>query len=1243
MRNFSQDAGSEESSPTALRAEECRPGKKKRSLARVHVGPGTATLGGDKKDEEELFNSTVVVTSCLSPPDANELHTPTNIQLHEEVFVHHPCFAGNSPLSLTAEGHTPTQQRNGSFLFHSLSREDHHGPIQHEQDHDCCPFMAVRRSEWTLRIISKVRHTSPFDWPYLLSSFSIKNAFMFYPPPPTYGFFRDEDGAVQVRSQTGKRAPRLDHERIEYLRRKCRMSDKVPDDLVAGALHGIAIASQQDNADGGGSGDADSDSESSFKLIFIPWENDVQSYYIHSGSVVFGRRVHMGHRLFTLAWPSPIPCSIIRPRRRMSSHVAIFFHCNGEDIGRPSCLRLLTLANALHMTILVPEYPGYGLFEGQPSEAAINGSMERVIEFLFSSDPCLTPSRLILVGHSIGTGVAIHAAKFIKKVFLKLHDSPDLSHRIPYACPMSRGQQNSAGYAAAVRCPQNALPVPSSAVPVTSPTAPIPTSTPHGASPRPPFSPPNVPLPSNRVPPDSSDSGKHAAAPQQADTADTGADRRRARTSLHAPYGELDDARRRSGPKATPPFLCPHYALGGVILLAPFASLRCVEKWTTLRSHGFDVQELERRRLSVPEDVLVPAPEEWAEDAHALRDTGADPPNMDFLRPSPLLFDVARYISFNRFPTIDVVRELQDEVSFFTHTPLLLLHGAQDVLIPAINSVAIATKLRQATDGRAAKVYMGLLHNEGHNNLHCSHIIRRFYKDVILLPHLRAQRQLREELEETLGDGLGRGSANSNVDKPAAVGPIDSASSSNKSSPPPPPRSPPSASSTTVDADGEGSCGEPHAFEAPLLHFPIVGTNRNTEPFDEERPVRSASKSTTQQPGTGATATADAAASAAVPPAPAARPPNEPYLYFIEPAFTAEGGTWLANGIFAGPVRIRLLHPPQQRNSTTTEVGVVPEEGEAHPHASPAASILMMQAADPRRAHSRHHQHDHLHQHQYRDLYDPAVEAQPSSPRTQRTRHSSRLLSCGMQAYHASEEFEESLRDTLLRTQPPSVNFAPAATMLHIALFHHLEHYDVGSIAVASVTKHSVDATVALAQWRSYRRNHFIFRCCTALYYFATGSFFISLAICHGVLTRPSKLRPYVPAEAPTKPYHLDARVVIWGVLDGFAYLLLGVVRFFNTRLGLGNLSKYMDTPSSMLAAYATCRIMAYILCGAVGILMAMIIALTPPDRGGVDWDRWSDLPYGRRVWIADLPRWTMVTSASVHIIFTIAIFAKNH
>ncbi|KAK7200384.1 Alpha/beta hydrolase family [Novymonas esmeraldas] len=1235
-------------------------GREHRPTARLRLEPSMKTTRLNREEEAELLNTTVVVSNRHAVQSGSgEQRTPSNIHLREDVFVRFPhdnsapvspgvppplvsAHLDRSALVWSPEGpdedgdrarccrlDTRQPETFGASAFDTSAyrppqrRRDRDGDegrrlsVQHEQDHDCCPFTALRRSEWTLRHMRGMPRTSPFHWRHLLSSFSVKNAFMFYPPPPTYCFVCDEHGDVQVRSQTGKRAPRLDHERIEHIRRQRRLSRTLPDDLVGGALHGIAPSplpprSQTGHEEGGEL------AEPSFELIFIPCENAVQSYHIHTGSVVFGRKVRMGGPLSILGWTCPIPCSIIRPHRRMSSHVCIFFHCNGEDIGRPSCMRLLTLANALHMTLLVPEYPGYGLCEGSPSEASLKGSMERVVEFLFSTDPSITPSRVLLMGHSIGTGVAVHVAQYIQRVFTELRTSPQIERNAPYACPATHDPAESVdSFDRAVRCPQPhaaSAPPPPAAVAAAATTS---TADPTAA-------------------PDSAAAGPSRGAPS------------------NAPYGTSSSAassplqRHRGLP-------CRHYALGGIILLSPFASVRCVEGWDALRHYGLNVQELERRRLEVLEDTLVAAPGDWAADAREVRHTdGRPPPPMDSLRRPPWIFSVARYISFNRFPSIDVMCELQEKGGYFNHTPLLLLHGAQDVLIPPIHTVAIATKLRQCTKGADAKVYLGILRNEGHNNLHCSHIIRRFYKDVILLPHLRRQQTLRDELEETLGH---------DVEQQQQQQQQQHQQQQNL------------GASVGGSGGGAGGGGSSNTAAAPVCDDEAAaageGPGERTEATGASDADADADDDTVEPHAAGGCGnaallprTSDEESSVSLP------PHKEPYLCFLEPA-VHDGG---AEQSGARSVRIHLLHPPPRSPPHThgpsdTAAAPVARGSLADPASAPKqdAAVFSTRTAACFRAKSDAILPPPLPP--QRDTDEPESDSPPPLPfsladasQPIRERYSRGCAghdggACARPGFasvsprvgerrcrtRSTTEFEEMLRDALERTQPPHANFAPAATMLHIALFNRLDYYDVGSIAVASVTRYSLDTKQALRQWQRYRRNSVVVRGVIAAVYFVLGSFYIGVAINHAVSSRPSHLQGHLPAGTTAQMFRRDVRVVVWGVLDGFAYLVLGVVRFYHQRLGIGNLSRHFHTPRALFLAYSACCMGAYVLCVAVGIIMALTLALASPHRGGVPWGRWADLPYSPRVCISYLPRWTMVGSACLHIVCVVFLLLKNH
>ncbi|CAJ1026351.1 hypothetical protein IOCL2690_000466000 [Leishmania lindenbergi] len=152
---------------------------------------------------------------------------------------------------------------------------------------------------------------------------------MFYSPLPTYYFGYDDQGDAQARRQTREQAPWLDDERIEHVWQQRRLSCTVPNNRVGDILHGIALShSQAPN----GARDNGERVTPSFAHIFIPSESAVQVYHIHSGSVVFGRKIHVGD--------SPLS-SAGRTLFRVVSFARIVaclatsasYHFNGENIG----------------------------------------------------------------------------------------------------------------------------------------------------------------------------------------------------------------------------------------------------------------------------------------------------------------------------------------------------------------------------------------------------------------------------------------------------------------------------------------------------------------------------------------------------------------------------------------------------------------------------------------------------------------------------------------------------------------------------------------------------------------------------------------------------------------------------------------------------------------------------------------------------------------------------------------------
>lgn len=88
--------------------------------------------------------------------------------------------------------------------------------------------------------------------------------------------------------------------------------------------------------------------------------------------------------------------------------VLVHFHGNGEQL-----LDQEPLADAVHaagLGFLAVEYPGYGWAEGAPTEAGLYDAAERGLAWLRAAQG-VGPERVVLMGRSLGTGVAVEMAR----------------------------------------------------------------------------------------------------------------------------------------------------------------------------------------------------------------------------------------------------------------------------------------------------------------------------------------------------------------------------------------------------------------------------------------------------------------------------------------------------------------------------------------------------------------------------------------------------------------------------------------------------------------------------------------------------------------------------------------------------------------------------------------------------------------------------------------------------------------
>ena len=100
-----------------------------------------------------------------------------------------------------------------------------------------------------------------------------------------------------------------------------------------------------------------------------------------------------------------IPCMYL-PANDDSSIVLLYFHANAEDINLGFQF-IRVLRDTLDVHVLSIEYPGYGQYEGKPSEDDILKDAETVYDFL--TDHLKIPqSSIHIFGRSLGTGPSVH-------------------------------------------------------------------------------------------------------------------------------------------------------------------------------------------------------------------------------------------------------------------------------------------------------------------------------------------------------------------------------------------------------------------------------------------------------------------------------------------------------------------------------------------------------------------------------------------------------------------------------------------------------------------------------------------------------------------------------------------------------------------------------------------------------------------------------------------------------------------
>lgn len=105
-----------------------------------------------------------------------------------------------------------------------------------------------------------------------------------------------------------------------------------------------------------------------------------------------------------------IPCTFFQ-RDRDVQLLTILLHGNASDLG--ACKESAEwMGKYLQSHMLCPEYPGYGIYPGEPTEESLNASFEAVYNWVINPNGLNWPTnQLIILGRSIGTGPATHVCQ----------------------------------------------------------------------------------------------------------------------------------------------------------------------------------------------------------------------------------------------------------------------------------------------------------------------------------------------------------------------------------------------------------------------------------------------------------------------------------------------------------------------------------------------------------------------------------------------------------------------------------------------------------------------------------------------------------------------------------------------------------------------------------------------------------------------------------------------------------------
>ena len=105
-----------------------------------------------------------------------------------------------------------------------------------------------------------------------------------------------------------------------------------------------------------------------------------------------------------------IPCLYIKSTSISENNkiYGIFFHGNAEDINLANEM-LSHIRSTLSINIIAPEFAGYGIYSGYPTEGQFFNDAVNVFDYMVDNMN-ISPNNIIIFGRSLGTSIATHLA-----------------------------------------------------------------------------------------------------------------------------------------------------------------------------------------------------------------------------------------------------------------------------------------------------------------------------------------------------------------------------------------------------------------------------------------------------------------------------------------------------------------------------------------------------------------------------------------------------------------------------------------------------------------------------------------------------------------------------------------------------------------------------------------------------------------------------------------------------------------